>query len=362
MKKIKILQIIPSFGIGGAEKLVLDYLTYLDKEALDVRAISLYKDENTHYNIAIKDQNLLVYYLDKKPGLDFTMIRKIKKIIDEFNPDVIHSHLYCMKYLIPSLLNKKNVKMFHTIHNEPQKDARGANKLANKLAFKICGVTPIALTDDLREEVNKYYRLNNAITVHNGICLDNFKKVRIDTYNAKKRLEIPPESFVVGHVGRFFKQKNHTLILDIFADVLKKRDDSYLLLVGDGELKSEIQNKATKLGISSNVKFLGIRDDMPEIITAMDVFLFPSLHEGFPITLIEAQATGVKCVISSVIDKNSILSENTLSVNLEDAVEHWSEVILNPSLKNNDFRNIDDYDISKITKKLIDVYGIIENR
>ena len=359
MEKIKVLHIIPNFGIGGAEKLVLDYLTYSDKKRADIRALSMYENGHTHYDKEIEENGLNVYYLDKKPGLDFTMIRKIKKIIDEFNPDVIHSHLYCMKYLIPSLLNKKNVRMFHTIHNEPQKDARGGNKLANKLAFKICGVTPIALTDDLREEVNKYYRLNNAITVHNGICLDNFKKVRIDTYNAKKRLEIPPESFVVGHVGRFFKQKNHTLILDIFADVLKKRDDSYLLLVGDGELKSEIQNKARELGITSNVKFLGIRDDIPEIITAMDVFLFPSLHEGFPITLIEAQATGVKCVISSAIDKNSILSENTLSVNLEDAVEHWSEVILNPSLKNNDFRNIDDYDISKITEKLLEVYGVI---
>ena len=133
-----------------------------------------------------------------------------------------------------------------------------------------------------------------------------------------------------------------------------------MLLVGDGELRGEIERKAEELGIRSNVKFLGIRDDIPEIITAMDVFLFPSLHEGFPITLIEAQATGVKCVISSVIDKNSILSENTLSVNLEDAVEHWSEVILNPSLKNNDFRNIDDYDISKITKRLLEVYCVDE--
>ena len=100
MKKVKILHIIPSFGIGGAEKLVLDYLMYSDIENVDIRAISMYGDENTHYNKMIKDQNIFVYYLNKKPGLDLSMIIKIRKVIKEFAPDVIHSHLYTMKYLL----------------------------------------------------------------------------------------------------------------------------------------------------------------------------------------------------------------------------------------------------------------------
>lgn len=362
MKKAKVLHIIPNFGVGGAEKLVLDYLSYSDENKVDIRALSLYENGDTHYDKLVKEEKLKVYYLDKKPGLDYSMIKKIRKILDKFNPDVIHSHLYCMKYLLPSIIRRKNIKIFHTIHNEPRKDAKGIDMVANKLAFKYFGVTPIALTDDLKNKVNVYYGTNNSVTVNNGICLNKFKKVNVSTYNAREGLGLPPESFVVGHVGRFFKQKNHTFILDIFADVLKKREDSFLLLVGDGELREEIENKADKIGIKSNVKFLGIREDIPNIIKAMDVFLFPSLHEGFPITLIEAQATGVKCVISSVIDKNSILSENTLVINLEDSIEHWSEVILNPSLKNDEFRNIDDYDITKITEKLIDVYGIVENR
>ena len=360
MKKVKILHIIPSFGIGGAEKLVLDYLMYSDRENVDVRTISMYGDENTHYNKMIKDQNIFVYYLNKKPGLDLSMIIKIRKVIKEFAPDVIHSHLYTMKYLLLSIINKKPIKVFHTIHNEPQKDAKGTDKFFNQIAFKLFGVIPVGLTHELAVKCNEYYKVKTSIVVNNGVHLEKFMNVEIDSKEAKKRLGISSESFVIGHVGRFFKQKNHTFILDIFYNVLKRRKDSYLLLVGDGELRGEIERKAEELGIRSNVKFLGIRDDIPEIITAMDVFLFPSLHEGFPITLIEAQATGVKCVISSVIDKNSILSENTLSVNLEDAVEHWSEVILNPSLKNNDFRNIDDYDISKITKRLLEVYCVDE--
>jgi len=359
MKKKKILHVIPSFGVGGAEKLVLDYLTYFPREKADVRAISMYPNGSTHYDKLIKERQLNVYYLDKKPGLDLSMTRKINKIINDFNPDVVHSHLYCMKYLLPLVAIRSNRKAFHTIHNEPQRDAMGIDMIANKLAFKYFGVIPIALTDDLRNKVNQYYGVNNSVTVHNGVYLDKFRKIGIDAFDAKKRLGLPSNSFVIGHVGRFFEQKNHTFVIDIFYDVLKKRKDSYLLLVGDGELRGEIEDKVEKLGVSNNVKFLGIRKDIPEIFRAMDVFLFPSIHEGFPIALIEAQAVGVKCVISSVIDKNSVLSEHTLRLALDDSVEHWSEVILDPTLSNNDFRNIDDYDIMKITERLLDVYGIM---
>lgn len=362
MKKIKVLHIIPNFGIGGAEKLVLDYLMYFDKNKVDIRALSMYDSGNTYYDKIINKNGLEVYYIGKKKGLDCSIINKIYKIINEFQPDVVHSHLYCIKYLLYSTIRMKNINFFHTIHNEPQKDAIGVDKLANKIAFNFLKVRPVALTDELAKKTNEYYNIKNSLVINNGIYLEKFKNVKIDQSVAKSRLGLSEGSFVIGNIGRFSKQKNHVFILDVFCDILKKREDSFLLLVGDGELREEIENKADKMGIRSNVKFLGIREDIPDIIKAMDVFLFPSLHEGFPITLIEAQATGVKCVISSVIDKNSILSENTLVMNLEDNVEHWSEVILNPSLKNNDFRNIDDYDISKITEKLLYVYGIIENR
>lgn len=359
MEKIKVLHIVPSFGIGGAEKLVLDYLSYSDKEKVDIRAISMYRSSDTHYDKAIKRNSLKVYYLDKKLGLDLSIILKIKKIINEFQPDVIHSHLYCMKYLLPSIINIKNTRIFHTIHNEPQKDAVGFDKYVNKVAFKSLKVIPISLTDDLRKKTNQYYNITTSFSLNNGIYLDRFKNVGLDNKEAKIRLGINEDFFVIGHVGRFFNQKNHTFIIDIFVEILKKRKDSLLLLVGDGELKKSIENKVSELGIISNVMFLGIREDIPEIIRAMDVFLFPSLHEGFPITLIEAQATGVKAVISSVIDKNAVLSENTLIVGLEDTLEYWSEVILDSAQKNNDFRNIDDYDISKITEKLLNLYTIV---
>lgn len=355
MNKLKVLHIIPNFGIGGAEKLVIDYLIYSDNNDVDARAISLYENCNTHYDQAIKSRHLSVYYFDKKPGLDVSMIKKINVVINEFQPDIVHSHLYCMKYVLPSILTLKNIRIFHTIHNEPQKDASGIDRFANMLAFKLFKATPITLTEDLKEKTNAYYNIKNSAVINNGICLNRFKDVDIGNKEAKERLGISLDTFVIGHVGRFSMQKNHTFIIDIFEYILREKK-AMLLLIGDGELRNDIEKKATELGVISRIKFLGMREDIPQIMRAMDVFLFPSLYEGFPITLIEAQAAGVKCVISSTIDKNSVLSSNTFMVNLEDPIEHWNEIILNSELKNSKFGELDNYDIYKSIEKLVDLY------
>ncbi|WP_158553524.1 glycosyltransferase [Peribacillus saganii] len=356
MQKLKVLQIIPSFGVGGAEKLVLDYLTYFDKNEVEIKAISMYGNENTIYDSFIKENKLDVVYLDKKPGLDLSMVMKIGRIIKEFKPNIIHTHLYTVKYtLFPFIINKR-ARKFHTIHNEPEKDARGIDKFFNKIAFRYLNCTPIALSNELAEKVKGYYDIKNAEVVNNGINLDEFKNIEASKEEIRDKFNLPHDSFVIGHVGRFSQQKNHEFIIDIYKRFFELEKNSYLILVGDGELIAHIKQKVEKFGLKERVKFLGVRKDIPEIVKCIDVFLFPSLHEGFPITLIEAQATGVRCVISNKIDKKAILSEDTVSLGLDYPIENWCTVIKDANKKGYPVDSLNSYDIKIIVKKLERLY------
>ena len=136
------------------------------------------------------------------------------------------------------------------------------------------------------------------------------------------------EKFVVGHIGRFSKQKNHEFLLDIFHALKKKRQNAVLLLVGNGELKKNIEDRAKALGIADSIIFAGIRSDVPDLLSAMDVFVFPSFYEGMPNTVIEAQATGLPCVIADTITREAGVTECVRFKSLHDSAESWADKTL----------------------------------
>ena len=154
------------------------------------------------------------------------------------------------------------------------------------------------------------------------------------TYNPAKRAQMRQQlgltsEFTVGHVGRFNPQKNHPFLLDIFAYLVKRLPNAILLLVGGGEDMPKIQAKAQSLGIVDHVRFLGVRSDVADLMQAMDVFVFPSLYEGLPVTMIEAQASGLPCLISDKVPKECILTEGLVEVvSLHTSPEEWAEKAL----------------------------------
>lgn len=163
--------------------------------------------------------------------------------------------------------------------------------------------------------------------LNNGLDLDVY------SFSEEKRKRIEGEfglqgKFVVGHVGRFSKQKNHEFLIDIFYELKKKKDNAVLLLVGNGELKQNIEDKAKALGIDDSIIFAGIRSDVPDLLSAMDVFVFPSFYEGMPNTVIEAQATGLPCVIADTITKEACVTDCVHFKSLADSAEKWVEKIL----------------------------------
>lgn len=172
----------------------------------------------------------------------------------------------------------------------------------------------------------KDFEAGKVSILHNGI---DFTEYRFsEEKRAKTRLElgVSQDSFVLGHIGRFSKQKNHTFLLDVFAEVLKRRSDSVLLLVGDGEQKDSIRNQAERLEIGDKIVFAGVQRDIPAMLSAMDVFLFPSLYEGMPNAVIEAQATGLPCIVSDSITNDVVITNLVQQLPIRSA-EDWAEAV-----------------------------------
>ena len=201
---------------------------------------------------------------------------------------------------------------------------------------------------------SKSYQMNNAIEV------ENFKFNSLIRDSKRKELGVD-EFYNIINIGRFNSQKNQLFLLDIFAKILKINYNYQLFLVGQGELENRLKEKVKKLNLEKNVRFLGLRKDVPELLQAMDYFLFPSLHEGFSVAFVEAQTTGIQCVISDGVPAESILvKENVKVISLKENAEQWANKIL--EIKNFERKDVSEiikekgYDIKENAKKLEEKY------
>ena len=177
------------------------------------------------------------------------------------------------------------------------------------------------------------YNKHNVHILKNAVDLEQYKYSDQNRKNIRSELGISDDDIVCGHIGRFSKQKNHKHLIEIFNSLLKKSPNAKLILVGEGELQQDVIKQCKQLGIQENVYFLGVRSDIPAILSAMDVFVFPSLYEGMPNTVIAAQATGLSCVISDTITKQANVLGSVKYISLNSSNDIWVQEILNKSKK-----------------------------
>ena len=203
--------------------------------------------------------------------------------------------------------------------------------------------------------------INNAIDVEKFIYNEDIRRKVRNELKEKFKSEINEDTLVVGHIGRFVKQKNHEFLIDIFNEIYKRKENSVLVLVGQGPLQKKIEEKVNKLGLQDCVLFLGQRDDANELYQAMDVFVLPSLYEGLGMVLIEAQYAGLNCYCSEVVPKEAYISKLLTKITLSESSSKWAEKIID---KQNKFTRKDmteelkdsGYDIKEEAKKLEEKY------
>ena len=352
MKKIRVLQVVPSFNVGGAEGLVLTYLRKFDRSCMDMKAVSFYAPSGSIYDEIIKAEKLPVTYLNKKGPLDISFVKQLKAEIEGFNPDVIHTHMSALKYVV--MAGTLGKPIFHTIHSEVLTDAGIYDRLVNRVLFKKYKVTPIALHEGLREDINNYYGCTNTVVVSNGIDVDKFK----NGVSIRDKLGIDEESFVLCHVGSFSKPKNHEFLIKVFKKVLEYKPNASLILVGGGVLEDSIRKHVLDEGLDGKVLFLGNRTDVANILKSSDVFVFPSLYEGFGIAVLEAEASDMPAVVSDKVPASICKANNVKLLPLDAGLLEWCDTILKVEGERNESVNIgiEKYDINNILRELYDVY------
>ncbi len=299
---MKILQVIPYFCFGGAETMC-ENLTYaLTKAGHEVCVVSLYADR-TPISQRMEEAGVRIEYLDKKLGLDLSMIPKLATLMKKEKPDVVHTHLDVIKYAVAAAKLAGVRKCVHTVHNVADKEAEGRiQKYTNKLYFKLGWSTPVALSPEVQRTILDFYGLTEADVpvIYNGIDLSRCQPK--ENYEAG-------ETVTLLHIGRFNEQKNHKGLLEMFRKLKASRPQCRLELIGDGELRAEMEAHAKTLGIEDSVAFLGSQSNVYPYLQKADLFVLPSKYEGMPMTIIEAMGSGLGVVAADVGGIRDMLTE-----------------------------------------------------
>ena len=373
---MKIVHLIPTLDAGGAETMVKDYALLFPKEKYEVKIITWSGTKGSYNETALSKAGISIIHLeeirikDDIPGTIKRIIRQIFRYIDfikiirEYQPDVIHMHLRIGIYPIIIPYKKLGIKYFYTVHNVldryfTKKIGLNTKYLDYKVAKYLSGkdrISFIALHDGLNEEIRSYFNTDTVYTVNNGIRMERFVPELYNRNEIRGALGIGPQDYLVGNVGSFSEQKNHDMILDVFCEVIKRRPDSRLLLVGRGGERPKVEARINELNIEDKVIILENRDDIPALMTAMDVFLFPSKWEGFGNVLIEAQCMRLRCIISDRVPEAVRLTNLVVVRSLEDNPSEWAETLLDNTILGSPIGKLEDYDMRKSVDKLIELY------
>lgn len=329
-KPIRVLHVVTHMNRGGLETMLMNYYRNIDRDQLQFDFL-VHRQNRADYDDEIEALGGKIYRL---PPLNPFSLSYRKKLYLFFvqHPEyrIVHSHIDCMS-AIPLKAAKKAgvpVRIAHSHSISQDKDIKYVLKLIykrfiprNATCLMACGhqagVWMYGSTD--------FYILKNAIDAkqyrfnYEGYCAERIK------------FGISSDDILIGHVGRFSPPKNHEFLVNVFAECVKLNSKMKLILVGDGVLRPEIEHKVKKLNLEDNVIFTGVRNNVASIMQAMDTFLFPSIYEGLPLTIVEAQAAGLPCLISDAVPIECKLTDLVEQIPLANTAEEWAQKVLQVS-------------------------------
>lgn len=312
-KPIRVLHIVGIMNMGGIENLLMNIYRNIDREEIQFDFL-VTREEKGIFDDEIKSLGGNIYNI---PHMSSVGVLKYKKILFEFFKEhkefrIVHCHrdALCSIYLKQAKKAKIQVRIAHS-HTIKLAEGKGAKGIMNTLIkryfmlfTRYSATDYFACSKDAGKWLFGQKIANNKLNViKNGININKYIYSQKIALEIRQKLGVSDNTFLIGHVGRFELAKNHTFLVDIFEQLQKEISNVELCLVGDGSLIEEIKRKVNKLGIQDKVKFLGIQNNINELMMAFDTFLFPSLFEGLGIVAIEAQATGLPCVVSNEIPK-----------------------------------------------------------
>lgn len=304
----RVLQVLSSLQTGGGVQVMLkNYYAQLKPLAFQTDFV-VCGAERGGLEPWFEARGAQIYHIPPRSTDPMGNIRGLQRILDSGHYDVLHCHQDYHGALVMAMAKRCGIPV-RIIHSHQAYPPEGTLKRLRRQAesrIVMRDATVLAACGELAGTWlygQKAVDSGRVVILRNAIDVDAFAFSQEARCGLRQEMAISRETTVIGHVGRFTEQKNHRLLLDIFAEFHRRRPDSMLLLAGDGPLRPEMEQQAARLQLQDAVRFLGMQTDVPQLLNAMDLFLLPSLWEGLGIVAVEAQASGLPCVCSHKVPR-----------------------------------------------------------
>ena len=360
---IRILHVVGNMGAGGMESLIMNWYRCIDRNKIQFdflvhsKSKSYFEDEiialgGRVFHLTLSDDKDLIKY-----------IRDLKAFFSEHKEyRVVHGHHAAYGVFYLSAAKKAGIKfrIAHSHNGDYSRTLRGFLVHLFSRFYKNYANVLFACS----KAAGKYMFGNRKkfTVINNGIDTSRFSFSEIDRSEVRRELGICDNSLVLVHVGRFHDQKNHSFLIDVFFDCKKMRGESILLLIGTGPLQDTIKEKVDLLGLTDSVLFLNNKKDVNRYLCASDVFVFPSLYEGLPLTVVEAQSTGLPVVCSDRVTDETKLIDSYYSLSLSKETALWASKVIEVSSMCNArcdasrVVRLKGFDCNDVAKKMQEVY------
>ena len=334
------MRILEAFGEpimnGGQEAFVFGVLKNINMDSFVIDCLTPYDWANQEYRQLVESLGGTAYKfnLPFQPGKSrMNVMEPFRTFLQHHNYDVIHIHSGSISILaiMASVADKAGVSKV-IVHSHCAGDNDNFRHKLLRLIASIsmrkhvdiyCACSQIAADWKFAQSYS-----SKAMIIKNGIDIERFRFSAARREEYRKKLGLPAQSYVIGHVGRFTHQKNQKFLVNIFAVLFQKEPCCRLLLVGDGEDKTKIDTLIKSLKLSEKVIMTGNVNNVQDYLHAMDVFVLPSFYEGFPIVAVEAQTAGLPVIASDVITNDIKLTDTMTFLSLKDPASVWAEKIL----------------------------------
>jgi glycosyltransferase EpsF len=329
----RILHIVGGMNIGGTETMLMNVYRSINRKEVQYDFISYYKSEG-YYDKEIGELGGRVIGLQSPNCVGpLRTVRDLCKAIKEYGPyEAVHCHtlFHCGLAVLAAYLCKVKIRVSHshTTLDNHNSILKRIYICFMRILIGVFSTNFVACSKTAAEYLfgkrivysSKYTYLPNYIE-YSKIINVNLER------NIKEELKIKKNEKVIGHIGRFIDAKNHHFLVEVIGKMIDKDDKIRAILIGDGVLKNDIELKVKKMGLENKIFFLGLRDDIPELLSCMDLFVFPSIYEGLGLALLEAQAAGLPCLVSEAIQPEGDLQIGLVKkLNLSEGSDKWSSM------------------------------------
>ena len=359
-KPIRVLHILQRMEAGGTQALLMNLYRNIDRSKVQFDFLVEYPDKQ-FYDDEIEQLGGKVYYTSVRKDFNILKFQKqIEKVLKENKYKIVHVHAYTIGYF--ALKTAKNcgvpIRIAHSHSNNMTNDYKKYIKKIMQKMYLLYATDFMACSKEAGNYLfknKKYLILNNAI--------DSKKFIFNPKIREKVRKELSLEdSFVVGHVGRFKKEKNHAFLLNVFSNIIRNKKNAKLLLIGSGSLENDIKNQINDMNLNNKVIILNNRSDVNELLQAFDIFIFPSIYEGLGIVAIESQAAGTPILMSNGVPDEAIISPISKKMSLDESYENWAKEAIKLSKTNLKHTNMqkyivdNNYDMNDVVNQIQDFY------